>query len=97
MAVEKGIIVKKGAWYAYGKDNIGQGKEETRRFIKENGDIAKKIEESLLASLQEQAQPKAVSRLRPSADRTSAPGGKENLFAPNRAGPGPRLLPLGSA
>jgi recombination protein RecA len=65
-ALAKGVVVKKGAWYSFGKDHIGQGKEEARKFLKENPDVAKNIEKALLAALQEQ-KPSNAERARKSA------------------------------
>jgi recombination protein RecA len=38
------IIEKSGAWYAYKGDKIGQGKDNTRRFLKDNPEMAQEIE-----------------------------------------------------
>ena len=38
------IIDKSGAWYTYGKERIGQGKDNTRKWLKENPAVAKEIE-----------------------------------------------------
>ena len=38
------VIEKSGAWYSYGKDRIGQGKDNTREFLKENPEMAQEIE-----------------------------------------------------
>jgi recombination protein RecA len=38
------IIEKSGAWYSYGKDRIGQGKDNTREFLKDNPQVAQEIE-----------------------------------------------------
>ncbi len=65
-ALEKGVVVKKGAWYSFGKDHIGQGKEEARKFLKENKDVAANIEKALLTALQEQ-KPSNAERARKSA------------------------------
>jgi len=51
LAVDKGIVDKSGAWYSYGKDRIGQGRENTRVYLKENPAIAADIREKLLATL----------------------------------------------
>ena len=51
MADEAGIIEKSGAWYSYGEDRIGQGKENVRNFLKENKKIANKIEKEVRAKL----------------------------------------------
>ena len=45
---EHGIIEKAGAWYSYGEERLGQGRENAREFLKENPDIAEEIEEKIL-------------------------------------------------
>jgi recombination protein RecA len=47
------IIEKSGAWYSYGKDRIGQGKDNTREFLKEHPEIAKEIENKIRAHVAE--------------------------------------------
>ena len=49
LGVEHGFIKKSGAWYSYGDDRIGQGKDNVRSFLKENPDLANEIEEKVLA------------------------------------------------
>ncbi|MBW2621674.1 MAG: recombinase RecA [Deltaproteobacteria bacterium] len=44
MGVEAGVVEKSGSWYSYGTDRIGQGRENTRRFLIENPDMAADIE-----------------------------------------------------
>ncbi|MBW2091249.1 MAG: recombinase RecA [Deltaproteobacteria bacterium] len=43
MGVQSGIVEKSGSWYSYGQDRIGQGRENARRFMLENPDIAEEI------------------------------------------------------
>lgn len=43
LAAESGIVEKSGAWYSYGGERIGQGRENTRSFLKENPDIMARI------------------------------------------------------
>ncbi|HWH49270.1 MAG TPA: recombinase RecA [Burkholderiales bacterium] len=43
------LIEKSGAWYSYGKDRIGQGKDNTRDFLKGNPEIATEIETKIRA------------------------------------------------
>ncbi len=40
MALEAGFVQRSGAWYSYGEERIGQGRENARQFLKENPDIA---------------------------------------------------------
>jgi recombination protein RecA len=44
---EFGIIEKSGAWYAFGGDRIGQGRENTKEFLREHGDTARAIEQKI--------------------------------------------------
>jgi len=47
LGVQEGLIGKSGAWYSYGNDRIGQGKENARQFLKENPDVAEAVEAAL--------------------------------------------------
>ena len=47
LGVANGIVEKAGAWYSYGKDRIGQGKENSRTFLKEHPEMADEIETRL--------------------------------------------------
>ena len=51
LGVMEGIIDKSGAWYSYGGDRIGQGKENARGFLRENPDLAQAIETQIRAKL----------------------------------------------
>ena len=51
MAVEKNIIEKSGAWFSYGKERIGQGRENSRIFLKEHPEMVAEIETRLLSEL----------------------------------------------
>ena len=44
MAVEHNILQKSGAWFIYGQDKVGQGKENARRFLEENPKLLKELE-----------------------------------------------------
>jgi len=44
LGVEQGIVDKAGAWYSYGKDRIGQGKDNVRNYLKEHPEMAAEIE-----------------------------------------------------
>jgi recombination protein RecA len=47
LAVTHNIVEKSGAWYSYGGERIGQGRENTRSFLKENKDIYAKMDAEL--------------------------------------------------
>jgi recombination protein RecA len=44
LGVKYNIVEKSGAWYSYGKDRIGQGKDNVRQYLKENSAMATEIE-----------------------------------------------------
>ncbi len=49
LGVKYGLIQKAGSWYSYGKDKIGQGKENVKKFLVENPDKAQEIEAKIRA------------------------------------------------
>ncbi|MCT2362558.1 recombinase RecA [Kocuria marina] len=51
MGVEHGIVKKSGAWFTYEGDQLGQGKENSRRFLKDNPELAQEIERKILVKL----------------------------------------------
>jgi len=51
MGVDAGIVEKSGAWYSYGDERLGQGKENVRAMLQENAELRGAIEEKLLAHL----------------------------------------------
>jgi recombination protein RecA len=51
LGVEQGIVRKSGAWYTYEGDQLGQGKENARNFLKENPDMANEIEKKIKEKL----------------------------------------------
>ena len=51
LGVEHGLVRKSGAWFTYEGDQLGQGKENSRQFLKDNPDLAVEIEEKILRTL----------------------------------------------
>ncbi|MBI3050342.1 MAG: recombinase RecA [Acidobacteria bacterium] len=51
LAVDKRIIEKSGAWFAYGGERLGQGRENAKQFLKENPDIRQMIEDRVRKEL----------------------------------------------
>ncbi len=47
LGVEQGVVRKAGAWYTYEGDQLGQGKENARKFLADNPDIAAEIEKRI--------------------------------------------------
>src|SRR5699024_7652628 len=51
LGVEHGIVRKSGAWYTYEGDQLGQGKENSRKFLVDNPELAVEVERKILAKL----------------------------------------------
>jgi recombination protein RecA len=51
LGVEQGIVRKAGAWYTYEGDQLGQGKENARTYLKDNPDLANEIEKKIKEKL----------------------------------------------
>jgi recombination protein RecA len=66
LGVEQSIVRKAGAWYTYEGDQLGQGKENARNYLRENPDLANEIEKKIKEKL-------GVGP-RPDADAASSPG-----------------------
>ena len=58
LGVQHGFIEKSGSWYSQGGNRIGQGKENVRKFLKENPQIADDIEAGVRAKMLPEKQPK---------------------------------------
>ena len=46
-AAELGVIKKSGAWYSYGEIRLGQGRDQAKKFLQENPELAKEIEQKV--------------------------------------------------
>ena len=51
VGVDQGIVRKSGAWYTYEGDQLGQGKENVRNFLRDNPDLADEIEKKIKEKL----------------------------------------------
>lgn len=68
MGVEHGFVRKAGAWYTYEGDQLGQGKENARNFLKDNPDLANEIERKIKEKLGVGVRPAAEPTVEPGAD-----------------------------
>jgi recombination protein RecA len=50
LGVKAGIVDKSGAWFSYDSQRLGQGRENAKTFLKQNPDVADKIEQALRAN-----------------------------------------------
>jgi recombination protein RecA len=51
LGVENEIVQKAGAWFSYGDVRLGQGRENSKAFLRESPDLAKEIEQKVRAAL----------------------------------------------
>ncbi len=51
LGVANGLVEKSGAWFSYGGERIGQGKENARQYLKDNPSVAKELDGALRAKL----------------------------------------------
>jgi recombination protein RecA len=79
--VEHEIVRKSGAWYTYDGDQLGQGKENSRRYLIEHPEVAQEIEDKILVKLGITKDPNAVA----APDAKAAPA-KVEPIAPKLAG-----------
>ncbi|HQY43427.1 MAG TPA: recombinase RecA [Paracoccaceae bacterium] len=49
LGVKAGVVEKSGAWYSFGDERIGQGRENAKQFLKDNPDLAQAIEDKIRA------------------------------------------------
>jgi len=47
LGVKANVIDKSGSWFSYGSQRIGQGRENAKKFLKENSAIANEIEDAI--------------------------------------------------
>jgi recombination protein RecA len=86
LGVEVGIINKSGAWYSYGEERVGQGRDNARTFLEEHPDVLAAVELKLMQQhgLLEEDQPTVPAAEEPKA--AAAP-------APAKSGPSKRPRP----
>jgi recombination protein RecA len=50
LAVDEGLVEKSGSWYSYEGERVGQGRENARRFLKENPDVCARLEDAVYSA-----------------------------------------------
>ena len=86
LAVEHGVIEKLGAWYSYGGERIGQGRENARDLLKANPGIADEIEAKVRAKLAVKIAPPPPPSSEDGEEEAGAPGAAPPPSAPRRRG-----------
>jgi recombination protein RecA len=85
MGVEHGFVRKAGAWYTYDGDQLGQGKENARSFLKDNPDLSDELEKKIKEKL----------GIGPRVDQTPEPVAAMPATAvPAKAGPSVKSVPI---
>jgi recombination protein RecA len=72
--VDVGLVKKSGAWFTYDGDQLGQGRENARNFLRDNPELAREIEEKVKAQLGIGLPPAPTPAPEPDAD---TPKGKD--------------------
>lgn len=84
LGVETEIVSKSGSWFTYGELQLGQGKENARKFLRDNPDLAAEIEDKILISLGVRPNPDAAgsndAKLSPE-DAKTKPADKDTKLA----------------
>jgi recombination protein RecA len=88
LGVEQGIVRKSGAWYTYEGDQLGQGKENARNFLRENPDVANEIEKRIKEKLGVGARLDADAQADAVKGNGSAPASAPGASAPGASAPG---------
>ena len=71
LGVKYDLVEKAGAWYSYGKDRIGQGKDNSRIFLKDNPEIAMELETKIRDII-------SADKKEPVADKKAKPKAKSD-------------------
>ncbi len=67
MALADGLAEKMGAWFSYGQVRLGQGRENSKQFLRDNPDLAKELRQAILAKrMPPPAPPAAAASAAPS-------------------------------
>jgi recombination protein RecA len=99
LGVEQGIVRKSGAWYTYEGDQLGQGKENARNFLRSNPDLTDEIEKKLKEKLGVGAKldTDSVAAAGPAGSAAGGlaappggPAGRNRTAGPGRPGAAPR-------
>ena len=68
LGVDLGIVEKSGAWYSYGKERIGQGRENAKLYLKDHDDLAAEVEQKVKQSLGIEPKEAEKTATRPGAE-----------------------------
>ena len=83
LGVEAGVIDKSGAWYSYGKERIGQGRENAKLYLKDNLELSAEIEKKVKVHI-------GIAPAEPEVEAKEAKEAKEVVGKPVEQGAGRR-------
>lgn len=93
LGVDKGVVSRSGSWFSFGDLRLGQGKDNSRKFLEENEDIAGEIEAKVRIALGLDRPDEEVA---PADGKGAAPSGKGSRANAGKApSAGPRRSPAG--
>ncbi len=81
LAVKQDVIMKSGAWFSYGETRLGQGRDNSKIYLKENPAVAQEVEQKLMAKLHGEQEEKAPAQPVevPAARPKRAPAAKADI------------------
>ena len=85
IGIENGVIQKSGAWFAYGDERLGQGRENAKQFLKENDEARERILEDIYEKL-------GLSRLADAPGENTGENGAELPERPPVEEPAPQVF-----
>ncbi|HNX27723.1 MAG TPA: recombinase RecA, partial [Phycisphaerae bacterium] len=68
LAVAQDIIQKQGAWFSYGDVRLGQGRENSKKFLAENPDLVEEVKQKIMQAVQNAGEMKEVGEVTASGD-----------------------------
>src|SRR5690349_1021266 len=97
LGVEQGIVRKSGAWYTYEGDQLGQGKENARNFLRDNPDLANEIEKRIKEKLGVGARLDVDAQADAVKGNGSAPASASGAGAPGAGAPSVGAASVGAS
>ena len=79
--IKAGVVEKSGSWFSYDSVRIGQGRENAKKFLKENPEIAQGIEAKLRELLLPKKKKKGEEAAEPAEDSATAEAGDADLLS----------------
>ncbi|MEX0795590.1 MAG: recombinase RecA [Acidimicrobiia bacterium] len=81
IAVDEGVVRKSGAWFTFDDDQLGQGRENAKRFLKENPEIAMQLQDKVYQAVGLTESPEAAAEAAVAAEADQEPVAAEEAAA----------------